>query len=127
MTTDTLNLYPPFPPSSLSVFLTSDIATEVVRRGAKKEDREIAGSVEADRFPHDRLKVKLRSRAAREFGFPLVTEYSQSCPTPPAASAALTLKYDLILPLRTSNRRGKRFRDVPLPSGHPCGCLHSGG
>lgn len=73
--------------------------------------------------PHERLKVKLRSTTAQEFGFPLVTEYSQSYPTLPAASAALTLKYDLILPLRTSNRRGKRFRDVPLPSGRPYGCL----
>ena len=76
--------------------------------------------------PHERLKVKLRSTTAREFGFPLVTEYSQSYPTLPAASAALTLKYDLILPLRTSNRRGKRFRDVPPPSGRPYGCLPRG-
>lgn len=75
--------------------------------------------------PHERLKVKLRSTTAREFGFPLVTEYSQSYPTLPAASAALTLKYDLILPLRTSSKRGKRFRDVPLKSGRPNGYLRA--
>lgn len=76
--------------------------------------------------PRQRLKVKLRSTAAREFGFPLVTEYSQSYPTLPTAFAALTLKYDLILPLRTSSRRGKRFRDVQPLSGCPCGCLPRG-
>lgn len=88
-----------------------------------KEERIVGELVWKATVPHERLKVKLRSTTAREFGFPLVTEYSQSYPTLLPAFAALTLKYDLILPLRTSSRRGKRFRDVPPQSGRPLACF----
>ena len=99
------------------------------RKGTKEEGNTVGDSwAWKPTVPHERLKVKLRSATAREFGFPAVTEYSQSYPTLPSASAALTLKYDLILPLRTSSRRGKRFRDVPLlcRRPRPCGCLPPG-